>query len=648
MKNDRPKKLECLTRKILDGKVVPFLGAGISNDTEVPGCTFDPSAKALTKSLAESLKSLLGSQLPHFVRNMLPGDGNKSGLDERLVNAGLSRVAELHVQVAGEKETYEAMNIMAMDELVPSPAHFYITYIILEGCIEEIITTNYDCCLEKALLWANCEGKTPLMIRELGEYQCGGVPFCRNSHQSPQQIYEKEPDEKQLNVRIYKINGCIQKFIQTRDGQCKNNGGAGHTLILTEAQLQNWHHDWAREMFRDRLRTRTILFSGFGSEEPQIRHTMLEVLREFEQESNRVANSKFHSGSSNRTPTNMPYIAEYDTLSFPQHQILYSAGKALVYSSKCNNLSNVDRIKRIMNLHQEYAFTINDTRQFLEIAPYPKGIIYKTCGPPAKHLSEGLDKNLFWAVLYLSVIRALLVERYLGDDSSLASYLRSCLRQPENLLKECREELFAKPGPRALHQYFLQGFKKKPLAHRWHCAVLGQTATCYPDYIYPTFNRYPVILPLFYLMVWWLHHLTGKGELSRWRLYIEPEGDSEFFLVRISCSTQFSPVAKRDIYLVDRRHYLVSNRISPSFSFLQSSSSVLVLALTGHFAPEKRLIRVNRNGKLLTLEAIISPERNFFCGGIAESERISRAILDVPEILLQERKHWREWIKRGD
>ncbi|MEW6276456.1 MAG: SIR2 family protein [Bacillota bacterium] len=321
MKNDRPKKLECLTRKILDGKVVPFLGAGISNDTEVPGCTFNPSAKALTKSLAESLKSLLGSQLPHFVRNMLPGDGNKSGLDERLVNAGLSRIAELHVQVAGEKETYEAMNIMAMDELVPSPAHFYIAYITLEVCIEEIITTNYDCCLEKALLWANCERKTPLTVRELYEYQCGGVPFCRYDSQTLHQFTEKEPDEKRLNVRIYKINGCIQKYIQACDSELNNKGVIGHTLILTEAQLQNWRYDWAREMFRDRLRTRTILFSSFGSEEPQIRHTMLEVLREFEQESNRVTNKYFQSDISNRPPINMPYIAEYDALSFPQHQI---------------------------------------------------------------------------------------------------------------------------------------------------------------------------------------------------------------------------------------------------------------------------------------------------------------------------------------
>lgn len=650
MKNDRPNKLECLTRKILEGKVVPFLGAGISNDTETPGRTFNPSAGALTKYLAESLKDLLGPHLPQFIGNMLSGDECKSDLDKRFINAGLSRIAELHFQVAGEEKTYEAMRIRNMRELIPSPAHFYISYIILEGCIEEVITTNYDCCLEEALLRTNCEGKTPLVIRELHEYQSGGEPFYTDDFQPPtQQLIKKKFDEKPLNVRIHKINGCIQEFIQTRaDGRHTNKKCEKHKLILTEAQLQNWRHDWAREMFRDRLRTRTILFSGFGSEEPQIRHTMLEVLREFEQKSFLVNNNDHRSDTSGRTPMNMPYIAVYDALSFPQHQILYSAGKALDSANTCNDSSHDERIRGIMKLRAEYAFTMDDTQQFLEIAPYPKGIIYRTCGPPAKHSLDKLDKNLFWAVLYLSVIRALLVERYLGDDSPLTSYLRSCLRQPENLLKECREELFEEPGPRALHQYFLRGFKNKPLAHQWHCSVLGQTASHYPDYIYPTFNRFPVILPLFYLIVWWLYRLTGKGELSRWQLYLEPEGANRFSTVRISSSTQFSPEIKRDIYIVDRHHYLVSNHIPPAFSSIQSSSSVLVLALTGHFTPEKRLIRVIKNNKLLTIEAIVSPERNLFSGGMEESERISRFIVDVPEILLKKSKHWREWIKRGD
>ena len=404
MKNDRPNKLECLTRKILDGKVVPFLGAGISNDTETPKSNFNPTASALTECLAESLKSLLGPHLPQFIGNMLSDDEYKSDIDKRFINAGLSRIAELHFQVAGEEKTYEAMKIKNMGELFPSPDHFYIAYIILEGCIEEVITTNYDCCLEKALFRANCENKTPLVIRELHEYQCGGVPFYIDDFQPPTNLIEKENDKKRLNVRIHKINGCIQKFIQTH-GRHINKKCEKHKLILTEAQLQNWRHDWAREMFRDRLRTRTILFSGFGSEEPQIRHTMLEVLREFEQEDYFVNNKHSRSVTYGRSPINMPYIAVYDALSFPQHQILYSAGKALDSSNTFNDSSNDERIKGIMNLRAEYAFTMDDTQQFLDIAPYPKGIIYKACGHPEKNSSDNLDKNLFWAVLYLSVVR---------------------------------------------------------------------------------------------------------------------------------------------------------------------------------------------------------------------------------------------------
>ncbi len=58
------------------------------------------------------------------------------------------------------------------------------------------------------------------------------------------------------------LNGCAKKS----------------NIILTERQLQNWRENkWARDLFRVRCRTRSILFSGFGSQEPQIRHTVLQV-----------------------------------------------------------------------------------------------------------------------------------------------------------------------------------------------------------------------------------------------------------------------------------------------------------------------------------------------------------------------------------
>ena len=47
-----------------------------------------------------------------------------------------------------------------------------------------------------------------------------------------------------------------------------------------ERQLQNWRErKWARDLFNDCLRSRTLVFSGFGSEEPQVRHTALQIAR---------------------------------------------------------------------------------------------------------------------------------------------------------------------------------------------------------------------------------------------------------------------------------------------------------------------------------------------------------------------------------
>ncbi|MCL6612315.1 MAG: SIR2 family protein [Peptococcaceae bacterium] len=61
---------------------------------------------------------------------------------------------------------------------------------------------------------------------------------------------------------------------------------------------------WARDLFRDRLRSRTFLFSGFGSDEPQVRHTALQVVEEFQKPLAETINDWW-------TLPNAPFIASY-------------------------------------------------------------------------------------------------------------------------------------------------------------------------------------------------------------------------------------------------------------------------------------------------------------------------------------------------
>lgn len=57
---------------------------------------------------------------------------------------------------------------------------------------------------------------------------------------------------------------------------------AAERIVLTERQLQTFRDQgWAHDLFKDRARTRALLFCGFGSEEPQIRHTALALMEEF-------------------------------------------------------------------------------------------------------------------------------------------------------------------------------------------------------------------------------------------------------------------------------------------------------------------------------------------------------------------------------
>jgi hypothetical protein len=94
-------------------------------------------------------------------------------------------------------------------------------------------------------------------------------------------------------------------------------------MILTERQLQTFRAErWAEEMFRDRARSGHLLFCGFGNEEPQIRHTALAIMREFEDlaDEDREGNSEKKLWSLGAAP----WFHQYnDQLQFFQMQVLH-------------------------------------------------------------------------------------------------------------------------------------------------------------------------------------------------------------------------------------------------------------------------------------------------------------------------------------
>jgi hypothetical protein len=193
------------------------------------------------------------------------------------------------------KQLVELLRIVEYPKLEPTPAHNIIAKLARESLISEVITTNYDCNFEKAYEKITGKGYADVIAnlnkyRELGAASNGVVN----------------------HLKIFKINGCAKELGDgTDEEQCER-------ILLTERQLQQWRNrQWAADIFKDRLRSNTLFFNGFGSDEPQIHHTLQTVLDEY---------SDYSPKNGKRTlfdTLSAPIVAIYDPHpSFHQLQIV--------------------------------------------------------------------------------------------------------------------------------------------------------------------------------------------------------------------------------------------------------------------------------------------------------------------------------------
>lgn len=161
------------------------------------------------------------------------------------------------------KSLVELLKIDQYRDLCPTPAHYYIAKLSREGLINEVITTNYDCNFEKAYVELS-GGSNSDVISCLDDYRRKGA----------------EIGEDNVNrLKVFKVNGCAERLADT-DFKKRYE-----SILLTERQLQKWRNrQWAADVFRDRLRSKSLMFVGFGSDEPQVHHTLQTVLDEYTDE----------------------------------------------------------------------------------------------------------------------------------------------------------------------------------------------------------------------------------------------------------------------------------------------------------------------------------------------------------------------------
>ena len=429
-------RYERLLDRLMDGGVIPLLGAGISlNARHCDGAEFRPSITWMKERLHDALKEILdkcrsyqkttNDVRKNFKHQLLedtlltsPGDENSpfKPLDE----LSFDRLAELYCWLQrlghGQMELCNLLKIQEFSNLIATEAHCYLAYLVREGLISEVLTTNYDNCLEKALKdsFSRQEQKSrkePVchVITTLEDYRLnGGRRWSHNNRPTPLPV-----------LRLYKLNGCAVKY---NDGKEKQS--VQDSILLTERQLQSHKNNpWKRDLLRDRLRSYALLLCGFGNDEPQVRFLTLEIFNEFQ---NDDFQGKKYSEKAVWSLPNAPYINVYRNLSFPQLQVI----EGFLNAHKLN-------IPHDSGPHGGNIFYGKDAQDLVGVDSNDNSEEQTR----VVKVEEKLSADLFWKRLFQGAYQHLL-RRYLRRGSSFYSWLDANSVYPQPWVSYMLDELY--------------------------------------------------------------------------------------------------------------------------------------------------------------------------------------------------------------
>lgn len=392
--NEFQEKINHISEIIIDRRAVPFLGAGVSlcavheDSNQSSGshlqntvCMCKRVCRNITKQLDHpSSKSIPLTMLERLYKGAKRNTENGLGLSEAC-EVAFTHEANDKAGRHSKKLISDVLRIEEFSRLLPTPAHRYIAFLAREGLVGEVFTTNYDCCMERAYRESFLD-ETKEAVNQVHDghtYRCrvGRRPSFRSNN----------GNLEYLRLMVYKLNGCAAA-LRDGDSDCK-------TILLTERQLQDWRErQWAHDIFRDRLRSRSLIFSGFGSPEPQIRHTVVQILEEMN-----PSNSKESDGEDVRAP----YVVCYDSKkepSFHQWQIA---------DAFCQSDSNVNGYS---------------TSDLLITSPD----------------NQCLSADKFWGIIYHQVALSLL-QRLIDPRTEVADRLKILLNGNEMILEEIAAKL---------------------------------------------------------------------------------------------------------------------------------------------------------------------------------------------------------------
>lgn len=415
--------IQRLADAVVKKSVVPFIGAGFSYGARHPS-----GWQSTPGRMQEQLQSWLDSELKErqystgCVTNLPSARDSESRSSDGKSQAGLgyefrtlsqvlgqtcsppplSHLAEVGHVLCGAVAVCETLQIGDYAELHPEPQHRYLAYLIREGVISEVITTNYDCCVELALTQSFAEAKLDCnyaAVRNIEEYR---QEAARCSHDGC--------------LLLYKVNGCSRDYVEASKAfqvsKTTHNklswDEAAERIILTERQLQTFHErEWAKDLVRDRFRSRHLFFCGFGNDEPQVRHTVVTLVGEFNK-----GGVKANSPDEAMGLPNAPFLHSYEgPLSFNQLQMLV----AFLDANSQPRRPESPCWQRITPVYRNV------------IAPRP---------PVSRLSASELMATLFGEVIMRLAVKAL------GDENQFVAWLQRCdvdWRMWRGFLRRCLE-----------------------------------------------------------------------------------------------------------------------------------------------------------------------------------------------------------------
>lgn len=344
-----PNIVEYLINSLLEERCTPVLGAGIS--FYASATRFAPAEKSYPHRCPEMCKSLTKALGPCVAEQ--EDENQKNATNENRQNDTLGKLCQKFVWNKGQGAAQELVKLLCIDKfwlLQPTAGHYYLALLAREGLISDVITTNYDCCLERAYMesWGYGEVYIDKFLRPeefpIGENRKPVVrlydrdSFSRLGAVQRWKIGEdKEKLGKPYVLRVHKTNGC-SAAIGDPDLKRSDLQSAYKQILLTEVQLQDWRErQWAADLFRHKLRTTSLFFCGFGSDEPQILHTLQKVFEECEHNP-RIHGSSFDSWEDH---SNVPIISVFEPEPSFSHQYIarqYMKGMSFGLSNEWKDL----------------------------------------------------------------------------------------------------------------------------------------------------------------------------------------------------------------------------------------------------------------------------------------------------------------------